>query len=264
MDAAGYAAFTTELTRGADADGRIRGLVALGSMAARDYVPDDFSDHDFFIVAWPGHAETLRQAPGWLPRAEDIAHAFRETAHGLKVVYRDGHLLEFAVFDLEELSFARVNRYRVLLDRDGAVTARMDAQATLTEEELQRTAPEDAWLFGQWLSQVLVGLGRHARGEGLSGRARLHEAARLFCVLLARHVPAPEASLLDGLDALRRVERVYPATGGELARAMEGDTPGLARTLLRLAERELSHVPAYPRDGVAAVRARLDAVHPER
>jgi hypothetical protein len=257
MDPAGYAAFTTELTRGADADGRVRGLVALGSMAARDYVPDDFSDHDFFLVAGPGHAETLRQGLGWLPRADAIAHAFRETAHGLKVVYRDGHLLEFAVFTLEELTFARVNRYRVLLDRDGLVTARMDAQAALTTDELRRTAPDDAWLFGQWLSQVLVGVGRHARGEGLSGRARLLEAARLFCVLLARHVPAPQASLLDGQDAFRRVERVYPVAGAELSRAMEGDTPELARTLLRLAERELSHVPTYPRDGVAAVRARL-------
>ena len=60
-------------------------------------------------------------------------------------------------------------------------------------------------------------MGRHTRGEVLSGRARLDEAVRLFCLLLARHVPAPEASLLDGLDPLRRVERVYPATGGELA-----------------------------------------------
>ncbi|RKH96226.1 hypothetical protein D7Y27_07545 [Corallococcus sp. AB004] len=260
MDTAAYQAFTVELTRRADADGRFRGLVALGSMAARDYAPDDFSDHDFFVVAWPGHAETLRQERGWLPRAEDVALAFRETAHGLKVVYRDGHLLEFAVFDLEELSFARVNRYRVLLDK-GGVTERMDERARDTASELQRTAPDDAWLFGQWLTQVLVGVGRHARGEGLSGRSRLYEAVRLFCLLLARHVPAPAASLLDGLDPVRRVERVYPETGGELARALEGDTPGLARTLLRLAERELSHVPAYPRDGVAAVRARIEAAH---
>ncbi|NBD10774.1 hypothetical protein [Corallococcus silvisoli] len=256
MDADAYQAFTTELTRRADADGRFRGLVALGSMAARDYLPDAFSDHDFFAIAWPGHAETLRQERAWLPRAEDIALAFRETAHGLKVVYRDGHLLEFAVFDLEELAYARVNRYRVLLDR-GGVADRMDERARDTAAELQRTAPDDASLFGQWLTQVLVGLGRHTRGEVLSGRARLEEAVRLFRVLLARHVPAAEASLLDGLDAPRRVERVYPGTGGELARALEGDSPGLARTLLRLAERELSHVAAFPRDGVAAVSARL-------
>ncbi|RKH45079.1 hypothetical protein [Corallococcus sicarius] len=260
MDAAAYQAFTTELTRRADADGRFRGLVALGSMAARDYLPDDFSDHDFFAVVEPEHAETLRQERGWLPRADDIALAFRETAHGVKVVYRDGHLLEFAVFTLEELSFARVNRYRVLLDR-GGVAARLEEQSRMTTQEVQRTASDDAWLFGQWLTQVLVGLGRHARGEVLSGRARLDDAVRLFCLLLARHVPAPEASLLDGLDPLRRVERVYPATGGELARALEGDSPGLARALLRLAARELSHVPAFPRAGVAAVEARLQALH---
>ncbi|WP_223634444.1 hypothetical protein [Corallococcus sp. EGB] len=260
MDSAAYQAFTTELTRAADADGRFRGLVALGSMAARDYAPDDFSDHDFFAIAWPGHAETSRQERGWLPRAESIALAFRETAHGFKVVYRDGHLLEFAVFELEELSYARVNRYRVLVDK-GGVTERMDERARDTASELRRTGSDDAWLFGQWLTQVLVGVGRHARGEGLSGRARLDDAVRLFCVLLARHVPSPAGSLLDGLDPVRRVERVYPETGAELSRALEGDTPGLARTLLRLAERELSHVPGWPRDGVAAVRERIEARH---
>ncbi|MCY1045555.1 hypothetical protein OV208_29840 [Corallococcus sp. bb12-1] len=260
MDADAYQGFTTELTRRADADGRFRGLVALGSMAARDYLPDDFSDHDFFVIAQPGHAETLRQERGWLPRAEEVSHAFRETAHGVKVVYRDGHLLEFAVFDLEELSWARVNRYRVLLDR-GDVAARMEERAQATARELQQTAPDDAWLFGQWLTQVLVGLGRHARGEVLSGRSRLDEAVRLFCLLLARHVPASEASVLDGLDPLRRVERVYPSLGRELARAQEGDSPGLARALLQFAARELSHVPAFPREGVAAVEARLRALH---
>ncbi|CAM4164285.1 hypothetical protein G4177_31480 [Corallococcus sp. ZKHCc1 1396] len=260
MDAATYQGFTTELTRRAGADGRFRGLVALGSMAARDYLPDDFSDHDFFAIAEPGHAETLRQERGWLPRPEAISHTFRETAHGVKVVYRDGHLLEFAVFDLEELSLARVNRYRVLLDR-GDVATRMEERARATARELQGTAPDDAWLFGQWLTQVLVGLGRHARGEVLSGRARLDEAARLLCLLLARHVPAPEASVLDGLDPLRRVERVYPGPGGELARAMQGDSPGLARALLRLGARELSHVPAFPHEGMAAVEARLQGLY---
>ena len=260
MDTAAYQGFTTELTRRADADGRFRGLVALGSMAAWDYLPDDFSDHDFFVIAQPGHAETLRQDRRWLPRAEEVSLAFRETAHGVKVVYRDGHLLEFAVFDLEELSFARVNRYRVLLDR-GDVAARMEERAHATTQELRHTAPDEAWLFGQWLTQVLVGLGRHARGEVLSGRARLDEAVRLFCLLLVRHVPAPEASVLDGLDPLRRVERVYPGVGGELARAMEATSPELARTLLRLAGQALAHVPAFPREGVAAVEARLTAMH---
>ncbi|MFP2902809.1 hypothetical protein, partial [Corallococcus sp. 4LFB] len=216
MDTAAYQAFTMELTRRVDADGRFRGLVALGSMAARDYPPDDFSDHDFFVIAWPGHAETLRHERGWLPRAEDVALVFRETAHGLKVVYRDGHLLEFAVFDLEELSFARVNRYRVLLDK-GGVTERMDARARDTAVELQRTAPDDAWLFGQWLTQVLVGMGRHARGEGSAdARGWTRRCACSACCSRAT-CPRPRRRCWTGWIRCGAWSACHPRNGGELA-----------------------------------------------
>lgn len=263
MELDAYQSFTRELARRLEADGRVRGLVALGSMAEQDYAPDAFSDHDFFVVVESGTQESFRQDLSWLPRAHDVAFSFRETAHGLKVVYAEGHLLEFAVFDLEELFLARVNRYRVLLDR-GDVARRLGEIEARTRDEAGHTAPGDAWLFGQLLTQLLVGVGRHARGEVLSGRSRVADAVRMLCILVARHVRAPQEALLDGLDPLRRVERVYPALGGELARALEGDTPGLVRTVLGIAERELSGVPGFPRRGVDAVRGALQAVSARR
>jgi hypothetical protein len=263
MELDAYRAWTRELVRALEADGRVRGLVALGSMAERDPLPDAFSDHDFFVVVEAGTQEAFRRDLSWLPRAGDIALAFRETAHGMKVVYDSGHLLEFAVFDADELYLARVNRYRVLLDR-GDVARRLEEIATRTSREAEQTAPDDAWLLGQLLTQVLVGAGRHARGEVLSGRSRVADAVRLLCILLARHVRAPQAGLLDGLDPLRRVERVYPALGGELARASDGDTLGLARTVLRIAGSELAHVPGFSPRSVDAVRAAVDAAAASR
>ncbi|MCI0417100.1 hypothetical protein L0222_30385 [bacterium] len=41
------------------AEESVLGLVALGSMAAQDYVPDQWSDHDFFVIVRSGHQEFL-------------------------------------------------------------------------------------------------------------------------------------------------------------------------------------------------------------
>jgi len=105
-----YERFTAHLRERLAADGRVVGLVALGSMSGEPPEPDEWSDHDFFVISRPGEQEGLRTELSWLPDAEEIAFSFRETAHGLKVLYRSGHLLELAVFDLEELSVAAVAR----------------------------------------------------------------------------------------------------------------------------------------------------------
>src|SRR3954454_9873686 len=101
MQADEYRAFTRDLAERLRADERAIGLVAVGSMADRDYAPDEWSDHDFFVVAVQGQQEALRSDLSWLPRRERVALSFRETEHGVTIVYDDGHLLEFAVFDLE-------------------------------------------------------------------------------------------------------------------------------------------------------------------
>src|SRR3954449_2304508 len=103
MDAQAYEQFTRRLLDNLTADERVLGLVALGSMAARDYIPDAWSDHDFFMITKPRDQESFRTDLSWLPDAEQVAFYFRETAHGLKAIYADGHLIEFAVFDLAEL-----------------------------------------------------------------------------------------------------------------------------------------------------------------
>src|SRR4051794_18532702 len=102
-----YEAFTRNLTDALAADARVIGVVALGSMARSDYEPDEWSDHDFFVVARPDAAEAMRTDLTWLPDFGDVVLAARETAHGLKVIFRSGHLAELAVFTPEELSLAR-------------------------------------------------------------------------------------------------------------------------------------------------------------
>jgi Streptomycin adenylyltransferase len=236
-------------------DERVLGLVALGSMARQDTQPDRWSDHDFFVIVRSGEQETFRQNLSWLPDAGDLVLSYRETAHGLKALYRDGHLLEFAVFDPEELHLAKVNRYRVLHDRGGIV----DAMSRIREESAKLASISgmgDFERFGQFLANLLVGAGRHARGEHLSGRQFLGYALQNLVVLLAKHVPKEMDHPLDDLDPLRRFERVWPALGRELEAALQAPVPEGVRGLLEIARRELEgRLAEYPAEAVGVVRA---------
>src|SRR5690349_14176109 len=191
MEPADYHAWTRALRDALGGDDRVVGLVAVGSMADRDYGPDRYSDHDFFVVSTPGGQEALRRDLSWLPAGRPVALTLRETEHGLKVVYDDGHLLEFAVFDLEELGLARVNRYRVLLDR-GGVTERM------AEVARERVAPETIeHAFGMLVTNVLVGDRKSTRGEALSGAFFVKSlSVRWLVVLVTQIVPAEASTLL--------------------------------------------------------------------
>ncbi|HYO24292.1 MAG TPA: hypothetical protein VEQ85_05020 [Lacipirellulaceae bacterium] len=254
-----YDTFTRELQGRLAADARVLGLVALGSMAARDYRPDRWSDHDFFVVVAPGTQEAMRADLAWLPGRERIVLSFRETAHGHKVLYDDGHLLEFALFDLEELSLAHVNRYRVLLDRAG-IEARLRQMAAASARHGHGVASDEA-LIGQFLANLLVGIGRYRRGEQLSAAQFVKTfALRHLLILFTRHLPAPQHALLDNLDPFRRFERVFPSLGAELNTILGQELPLAANALLALAQRELEgRLPAYPKAAAAVIKRQLDA-----
>jgi hypothetical protein len=258
MDAEGYAALTQALHDRLAGDARVLGLVALGSMAQRDYQPDRWSDHDFFVVTQPGEQAGMRADLSWLPEASRIALAYQETAHGLKVIYENGHLLEFAVFDPDELTVVKVNRYRVLFDR-ADIAERLAAAASFTERSGETQAADDMRELGTFLANLLVGVGRHRRGEMMSGRQFVAGyALGHLLTLLARHVPAPEHSLLDTLDPTRRFERVYPALGAEINAALRLDTDAAARALLELALRELQpRIAEFPTAAAELMLAQL-------
>lgn len=208
-----YHAWTRQLVDSLAASPSILGIVALGSMAERNgRVPDAYSDHDFFVIT--EDAEPMRATSEWLPERERIVLWFRETAHGCKAVYDDGHLVEYAVFTPDELQLARVNDYRVLLDRE-RIEQRLASLASLPS-----TPPAREWLRGMFLSHVLVASQRARRGEQLSARFMLTHAMR-FLVQLMGGGP-------DNLDPLRRFD------APEIERAMQQEAGGAARELLAI------------------------------
>ena len=204
-------------------------------MADRDYSPDEWSDHDFFLISQPGEQEELRQDLRWLPAHERIAFSFRETEHGLKVLYDDGHMLEFAVFDVDEIALAGVNRYRVA-PRSRRRRGGVRRTCATTRGRSTTTITSSGWS----LTAALVAMGRGRRGEVLSAAFLVTWGLTYLTRLLARVVPAENASILDNFDPLRRFERAYPALGEELAVAVrlappEGCAPPARRARARAA-----------------------------
>jgi hypothetical protein len=257
-----YRAFTAALTANLTERPAALGLVALGSMAERDYPPDRWSDHDFFVIVDEGHDASFRDDLSWLPDLDEVVLAVRETAHGFKAIYRHGHLIEFAVFTLEQLEIARVNRYRVLLDRVDLEARMVRLQRAGTVFVAENTQSDEARI-GQLLGLLLAGAGRYRRGERISGSRFVHSyALDHLLTLLIRHLPteAESKGLLDAFDPTRRFERCYPSLGATLAGLAGLPAPAAALAMLDLTERELAgRLEDYPWEASGVVRAQLDA-----
>lgn len=256
MDQHSYEQFTARLLAQAQRDDQVLGLVAMGSMAAPQR-RDRWSDHDFAWIVRTGSQEGYRQHLDWLPDADQIVLTLRETEHGLKVFYANGHLIEFAVFDLEELGRARANDYAVLLDR-ADITARMQQVLAATEPPPLDLAHELAHV----LSLIQVGTGRYARGEQLSGHIFIKSYALGHLLrLLAGLLPSEQVARLDNLDAFRRFEQVEPRLGAELNELLLRDVPACAAGLLDLIERELRpRLADFPEAALAALRQHLASI----
>lgn len=252
-----YDAFIAALQRNLEADPRVLGLVAVGSMARRETRPDAWSDHDFLVIVTPGVQEEFRDQIGWLPDAHCVAYRFRETAHGVKLLYEDGHLLEFAIFDRDELLVARIDQYRVLLDR-ADIGRRMDEVFRATNEWRRAEAPGDAYSIGQFVTHVQIAHGRWLRGERLSSRAFLGIAVTHLVRLLRKYVPADVPEEVGSIDPLRRFELAYGALGAALNAALDQPLPAAAHGLLALAKQELAaRMPDFPTVGFDVVRRRM-------
>ena len=209
------------------------GLIFVGSAAATERV-DQYSDQDFFLVVTQGAGEALRQDLSWLPNHEAIAMRPRETAHGLKVVYQNGDVLEFAVFEDSELELSAANDYKVALDRANL--------AERMEKIAHRSIPSEvdrAQELELFLSLILIGVGRSRRGEVLAAEQHIKSYALNHALRLIRLAKPVESSKRDTLNAYRRFELDYTELGRELAAVMLMATEDSAKSLAVLVLREI-------------------------
>ncbi|MFN8377313.1 MAG: hypothetical protein U0452_01475 [Anaerolineae bacterium] len=253
MNPEAYREFAHQLQANLEADPRVIGLVFAGSAAHQSHAPDEWSDHDFFVVTVDGVQESFRTSYEWLPDHESIVLSVRETEHGLKILYASGHMLEFAIFNLDEVARAKLNDFSVAFDR-GGVRQAAEQIASATPPPLQ-TADDSLRNIGMVLCLLLVGAGRVARGEAISGQMfiRSHALHHLL-PLLAQILPAEDKSALDNLDPFRRFERVFPEVGAQVNAALNRDPLGAAMGMLDVLERYLGDMDGFPSAAAATVR----------
>lgn len=246
--------FLATLQAWAHGEPDVVGLVLCGSSADQAR-RDRWSDHDFLVVTRPGRAEAYRADWSWLPWPTDVAFAVRDTAHGLKALYRNGLLIEFAVFDREEFDDCVLNHYAVVVDRDGiAEQAALVRARSTPPPSVDRVA-----ILRCFLSSIYVGTGRVRRGERVSGGLHLRSYAVGHLLRLAYDLIPPDArGQLDVLDPARRIERgdagFAAALDDALARPVEDVGLALLAVMDELGARRW---PQYTADETALVRELL-------
>lgn len=227
------------------------GLVGMGSTAARDRV-DEWSDHDLAVIVCDDAHDRYRDPFAWLPRPEEIALAVREWHDGVKVLYDDGHVVEFGAATLPELRGWDVDANAVYLDRGGVAEAAGEAAT----RPRPRGRPDTTRDLGVFLVALVIGVGRARRGELLNANAVLRgQAAEALVAAVSAGCEPESAAPPDSLDVTRRFEVRHPAVAARLVALLERDLEGCARGMYELAAEIFGE--RLPTRASAAVRARL-------
>lgn len=231
MRRADFDRFIERLGSRAETDERIVGLVLLGSAAVPSRI-DEWSDHDFWVVTRPGLADAVRSDATWLPDAHRVVVTTPDGDHGRSVIYDDGHLVEYAVFEPDQVTLGQANDYRVLYDE-------IDLTTTMAEIAARpRLEPSLDRLFGVFLNQITIGVTRWARGERLSANHLVRGwAARTLVEMLRATLDSANRQRLDDLDPNRRFEDAAPDFAAEIDQALESPLLDCAESLIEIASR---------------------------
>jgi len=228
-----YHTLTQQLQQNLESRADVIGLIALGSMAGTTRQPDEYSDHDFFVITETGKQQNYRNSNGWLPYPERLVLHFQETDHGCKAIYDNGHILEYAIFDLDELRQVHINSYNVLFDKANITDLMPSLQQVEDNLSVER-------VFDSMLSNILVGAMRNARGETLSAHAFIKQYALRAFMLLCWHQLAPDSPHADNLDPFRRFEREFPELSDDLMKITLLPNHQAALALLQFCESVLA------------------------
>ena len=252
-----YQKFTRELTRRLESDDRVLALIALGSMASEEY-RDQWSDHDFWVITIPDAQKTFLDNLSWLPDYRDIAIALRQATQYYTVLYREGHIAEFAVFDIHQLAQGKLNKYQLLFDKQNI---HEQIQQISDKTAAQQSTVDTPFEFGNFIVYLWVGLTRYWRGEKMSSHKYLTQyALDALLSLIVTHIPPQNENIVDSLDARRRFEVAYPDLQEELDMWSLCEAPELATRLLNVAERTLSEVlPGYSHQVVTALHQQIQS-----
>ncbi|MFN8492506.1 MAG: aminoglycoside 6-adenylyltransferase [Caldilineaceae bacterium] len=260
MDERSYEEFTQTLLERLAGEESVLGLVALGSMAEPTQ-RDQWSDHDFWIITQSGAQERFLDDLAWLPNAYDIILPFRQGAQYYTVLYRNGHSIEFAIFDRVQMQQGKTERYRVLFDKANIAADMQQIHAqTLTSVRAEQSDVSDTILLNYFFLQLLVGVQRYLRGEFLSSQKSIFfSAVNNLLSLVQRYLAPQNPAMGDPFDIRRRFEQVYPSFAEELHTCLGLACPAAALGLLVLVDKQLAPVvPHYPQQLADVTRESIE------
>jgi hypothetical protein len=223
-----------QIGRSLEQTDRALALIALGSVGEDLYRLDDYSDLDFFVIVQPGAKPEFLTQLQWLSSIRPIAYQFRNTADGYKLLFDDDVFCEFAIFEPEELTKVPFAPGRIVWKRP-QVDERV-CHPVLVPPQLR--TPDTAWLVGEALTNLYVGLNRDLRGEMLSAARFIQHYAVDRLVELSSYVEPGRASVADPYAAERRYEQRFPQTAHRLASFVQGyeKSPESAEAILEFLE----------------------------
>jgi hypothetical protein len=225
--------YSSRLESNATRDPNVLGLVLVGSTADTSRV-DEWSDHDFFWVVKPGTGEQYRQDLSWIPDISEAVLWPRETDHGLKVVFTDGRVLEFAVFEDSELELSSLNAYEVAVDKADI----LDRCKIIAARSADKKPVEWHREFELFLATILLGVGRARRGETLTAGQFIRSYSLNHLIPLIRLAQTPitgSESREDNLNGFRRLEQQYPNLAEQIELACQMNVEEAGRALLEIA-----------------------------
>ncbi len=245
--------FKVELRNKSLDDPRVLGLIWAGSAAETERF-DEYSDFDFFLITQDAEAEPMRQNLEWLPRFEDIAYWARETSHGLKVVYKDGTILEYAVFKLDELSNSVVNHFAVDIDKADVETRTESIQAKSEPKSHETVEDHLAIIY----TLLMIAIGRARRGEKLIAGQFVRSYAALHLIRAVKKTfESADISKRDVLDPWRRFELEYPEIGAKLNLAIAQDVEPACWAIAELTSHLFDSKSKIPGFGIATLESRF-------
>jgi hypothetical protein len=198
-------------------------LLALGSCGVETQRLDAFSDLDFFVIVEDTAKADFIDDLDWLTTGAPLVFAHRNTHDGYKTLDSDGVLCEFAVFHPAELAGIPFAPGRIVWGRDGFDGALLEPNQTVD-------AYNTDWTITEAMTNILVGLKRHLRGEIHAARQSItvHAAHGVCRALMAGQQGDP-------YNPWRRIELLQPAIAAKLEAIMTQSSPvEAARGLLAL------------------------------
>lgn len=208
------------------------GLLALGSVGRETDRLDDWSDLDFFVIVRNGAKQAFIENLAWLEAAHPLLWHFQNTDDGCKALMTDGVFCEFAVFEAHELE-------RIPYAPGRFVWRHNELEQSLATPKLTLPAKREAtWLVGEALSNLIIGLQRHARGEKLAAMRmiQVHALDRILEFLELRQLaPYNPLATRDAFNIDRRIEIRSPRGASELSKWAGGYEQTVSAALALLA-----------------------------